>query len=162
MERWLPLLGHSSYEISNLGEVRNVNTDRLVTAVQTSGGRYSVKLYRDGVSVRRGLSKLVGDTFLPPPKNPSFNTVIHFDGDLSNCKASNLDWRPRWFAIKHAMQFKAERNGYGAPLKDISSGEVFDSAWAAVLKYGLLHIDLVQSIENKTYVFPTMQTFEWM
>lgn len=32
----------------------------------------------------------------------------------------------------------------------------------AVFHYGLLYMDLLLSIFNKTYVFPTMQTYEWM
>jgi hypothetical protein len=162
MERWVPLLGYPGYLISNLGDVKNAGTDRHIKTVRYGDGRTTVKLVKEGIAVRRSLSKLVADSFLPIPKNSSFTTAIHFDGNFANCRAINMDWRPRWFAIRHAMQFKRELEGYGAPLREIKSDEVFDSAWAAVLKYGLLHLDLITSIENKTYVFPTMQTFEWM
>jgi len=162
MERWLPLLGHPGYLVSNLGEVKNEKTDRHLTPIRNADSRYTIKLVKDGIAVKRSLTKLVAEAFLPTPSNSSFNTAIHFDGDLSNCRVSNLDWRPRWFAIRHVMQFKRETGGYGAPLIETRSNEVFDNAWDAVIKYGLLHVDLLNSIENKTYVYPTMQVFEWM
>lgn len=162
MEDWVPLLGYPGYSASSLGRIRNDRRDRLLAIGQMKTSYAYVSLIKDGSQVNRSVAKLIGESFLPSPQNASFTTPIHFDGDLSNCRVDNLDWRPRWFAIKHTMQFRRDLPSYPDPVREIRSGETFDNCWNAVFEYGLLYMDLVLSIYNKTYVFPTMQSYEWM
>jgi hypothetical protein len=161
MEQWAPLLGYPGYSASTLGRIRNDKRDSLLAIVLTSSQHKYVGLMKDGIQVKRAVSKLVCETFVPV-RNPAFTTPVHFDGDLTNCHSNNLDWRPRWFAMKHTIQFKRELPTYPDPVREIRSGELFENCWDAVFRYGLLYMDLVLSITNKTYVFPTMQTFEWV
>lgn len=162
MERWVPLIGYPGYSVSDQGQVKNDRTDRIIKPALHENYRPVIGLVKDGTQVKRSVSKLVADAFLPPHAISSFTTAIHFDGDLWNCRVDNMDWRPRWFAVKHAIQFRREILNYPAAVREVKTGEVFDSAWSATLKYGLLYMDVVLSIPNKTYVFPTMQIFEWM
>jgi hypothetical protein len=111
--------------------------------------------------VRRSVAKLVTETFIGLPANPNFTTPIHFDGNLYNCRADNLDWRPRWFAQDHIRQFKSELPEYPDPVREVKTNEILDNCWAAVFKYGLLYMELLKAIRLKTYVFPTMQLYEW-
>lgn len=161
METWVPLLGYPGYSVSNLGRVRNDKRERLLTIIRLRTNYTYVGLIKDGIQVNRSVSKLVSETFLPKPSNPSFTTPIHFDGDLANCKADNLDWRPRWFAIKHTRQFRIELPDYSDPVREVKTREIFENPWSAVFRFGLLYMDLLLAIFNKTYVFPTMQTYEW-
>lgn len=162
MEQWVPLLGYPDYSASTLGRIRNDKRDSLLTIIHLESKRAYVGLMKNGVQVKRNVSKLICETFVPKPTNDHFTTPIHFDGNLSNCQSTNLDWRPRWFAIKHAMQFRTSLPQYPTPVRETKSGEMFDNCWNIVLRYGLLYMDLILSIYNKTYVFPTMQTFEWV
>lgn len=162
MEQWVPLLGYPGYSASNLGRIRNDRRDSLLAIVLTSSQHKYVGLMKDGVQVKRSVSKLICETFIPRPSNSTFTTPIHFDGDLTNCVADNLDWRPRWFAMKHSTQFRKDLPTYPDPVRETRSGELFENCWKAVFQYGLLYMDIVLSIINKTYVFPTMQTFEWV
>lgn len=162
MEQWVPLLGYPGYSASNLGRVRNDKRDRILTIVQLPTSYGYVGLIKDGVQVKRSVSKLISETFLPIPTIANFTTPIHFDGDLSNCRVNNLDWRPRWFAIKHTLQFRRDLPVYPDPIRELKTGEIFENSWNAVLRFGLLYMDLILSIYNKTYVFPTMQTYEWV
>lgn len=161
MEEWVPLLGYPGYSASSLGRIRNDRRERVLTVVQLPTTYGYVGLIKDGRQVKRAVSKLIGETFLPKPPQPNFNTPIHFDGNLSNCCVDNLDWRPRWFAMKHTMQFRRELPTYPDPVRELKSEEIFDTAWDAVFRFGLLYMDLILSIYNKTYVFPTMQSYEW-
>lgn len=161
MERWVPLLGYPGYSISDLGRVRNDKRDHVLTPVVLEKKRSYVCLTLDGAQVKRGLSKLVCETFVQKPARRNFTTPIHLDGDLSNCQANNLDWRPRWFAIKHAEQFRKDLPEYRRPVRLIETREVFDEPWLPVFQFGLLYMDLLLSIFNKTYVFPTMHSYEW-
>lgn len=161
MEHWVPLLDYPGYSVSNQGRIRNDKRDTVLTLVTREYGRTIVGLNKDGMQVKRSVSKLVAETFLRPPKNPNFNTAIHFDGNFSNCRADNMDWRPRWFAMRHAIQFRGGIRSYGAPVVEVETEEVFNNAWGPVLKYGLLYNEVLDAIQYKTYVWPTMQFFEW-
>lgn len=162
MEEWRPLRDYPGYSASNLGRIRNDKFKREVHATKLKQGRAFVGLMLDGVQVKRSLSKIIGDAFLDSPMAPHFTTPIHFDGDLSNCRVDNLDWRPRWFAIKHAEQFRREFPRVLTPVRDISTGAEFEDSWAAMLQFGLLYFDIVAATNSRTYVFPTMQSFEWV
>ena len=159
MEQWIPLGDFPGYSASNFGRVRNDRRDSLLSAVLTQSRPY-VGLVCNGVQVKRSLSKLICETFVPRPANPLFETPIHLDGDLINCHAENLLWRPRWFALKHLEQFRRRMPDHEWPIREIKTREEFSDCWGPVFHYGLLYVDVVLAVINKTYVFPTMQIFE--
>lgn len=159
MEEWIDLQGYPGYEISDQGRVRN---DRrwVIATSQVGNGRPFVGLMVNGRQVKRGLALLVCETFLDVPR-ADFNTAIHLDGDLSNCRVSNLAWRPRWFAIKHTMQFR-QNLGEAGPVRNIDTGIVYDTIWDVVFTFGVLYNEVIKSIINKTWVFPIYHRFEWV
>jgi hypothetical protein len=158
-ETWAPLLGYPGYSASTYGRIRNEKRLHVLTPVTLRDSRPFVKLYLEGNQVTRNVSKLVCETFVSP--NRGWDTPIHFDGNLWNCQVENLDWRPRWFAIKHAQQFRRKQPVYKEPVRELDTGWIFANAWEPVLRYGLLYMDLILAIYNKTYVFPSMQKYEW-
>lgn len=160
METWVPLLGYPGYSVSNLGQVRNDRRDYLLTPLIPPNRRPFVRLTYNGTQISRSLSKLVCESFIPEAR-PNFDTPIHYDGDLLNCHVENLAWRPRWFANQHTEQFRKRLYEYPDPILEIQTKEMFENCWMAVMTYGLLYLDLARSIREKTYVFPTMQLFEW-
>lgn len=129
----------------------------LCNARSTSGCVY-VGVVRNKTQVQRGVAKLVAETFVPNTKGEFFNTVIHLDGDLNNCRADNLAWRPRWFAQKFTRQFKLALIRVG-PIQDLETGLSYPDAWAPVHKFGLLYMEVFLSTQNGTRVFPTNQMF---
>lgn len=114
---------------------------------------------RDGVQYHRSVPLLVAKAFLPRLSAP-FDTPINLDGDRHNNHIDNLAWRPRWFAIKYNQQF---RHPYEfpilLPIMDTKTFEISANSFECVKRYGLLEKDLVLSILNRTYVWPTYQEF---
>lgn len=159
MEQWLPLEQFPGYSASSMGLIRNDRRGSLLSVVLTQNRPY-VGLMYNGVQVKRSLSKLICQTFVPRPQNPYFDTPIHVDGELLNCQADNLLWRPRWFALKHLEQFRRKMPEYDWALREVKTREEFADCWGPVFHYGLLYMDVVMAVVNKTYVFPTMQIFE--
>ena len=97
--------------------------------------------------------------FLPEVRGP-FDTPINLDGDRHNNRVENLVWRPRWFAIKYNRQFRYPYpNPITMPIVDLKSGEISENSLDCAKRYGLLEDDLVLSILNRTYVWPTYQEF---
>ncbi len=159
-EKWTPILGFPGYSVSTLGHVRNDKTERIL---ETNLNQYDVLfvgLMRDGVQYHRSVAKLVARAFVEKDFL-AFDTPINLNGDRTDCRAENLVWRPRWFAIRYNRQFQ-ERSLLSFPnkLRNTKTGEVLDNSWACAIKYGLLERDLVLAVVNKTYVWPLYIVFE--
>lgn len=63
--------------------------------------------------------------------------------------------------MRYTQQFKREQPKH-PPIRNKSTGEIYDNCWPLVTQYGLLYNDIVMATTNCSYVFPTMQTFEWV
>lgn len=160
VEQWTPLEGYQGYSISNLGRIRNDRRDSLIAVTTTETHHSYVSLVRNHKQVNRSLALLVAQTFIPNDNPEHFTTPIHLDGDLSNCHAGNLLWRPRWFAMRFTQQFRLDLPHTPWPIRELKTGEEFENPWPPVSIFGLLFNDIVLSIEQRTRVFPTWQAFE--
>lgn len=162
VEDWEYIEGFPMYMISNLGEVRNIKTGRLLHITKSSRGGSKVGLVFDGVQYSRSVRTLVADAFLPD-KTDIFNTAINRDGDKTNNHISNLVWRPRWFAVKYARQFVVDyANADRGPIQDVESGLVYFTVREAAIENGLLFKEVFGSCLSGESVFPTWQTFDWL
>jgi hypothetical protein len=158
-EQWSQIDLFPEYSVSNLGRIRADKSGRILALSENQYGLLQVGLMRDGVQHHRSVPLLVAKAFIPPPLG-SFDTPINLDGDRHNNRVDNLVWRPRWFAIKYNRQFKYPyEHSIDAPIVDIKTGRVSANSFECAKRYGLLEQDLVMSILNRTYVWPTYQEF---
>lgn len=160
MEHWKEIRDFPGYSVSDLGRVRTDKSGRILNLSDNQSGVVQVGLMRDGVQYHRSVPLLVAKAFLEPISGP-FDTPINLDGDRRNNAVYNLAWRPRWYAIKYNQQFRYPyENPIHAPLMDVRTGEVSNNSFECAKRYGLLEKDLVLSILNRTYVWPTYQEFK--
>lgn len=158
-ERWKEIEQFPGYSVSNHGRIRADRSGRILALNVNQFGLLQVGLMRDGIQHHRSVPLLVATAFLPPLSGP-FDTPINLDGDRLNNHVDNLMWRPRWFAIKYNQQFRRPYdNPIAAPIVDLKTGEVSENSFDCFKKYGILEKDLVLSILNRTYVWPTYQEF---
>lgn len=159
-EEWRELREFSRYDVSTRGRVRDALTGRIMTQAQNQQGFVMVSL-QDGVGKRtRSVAVLVVDEFIPPRVH--FNSLIHLDGDRSNCRLENLERRPRWFAIKYHRQFEDPVFIRSTPkLVNVVTGEEFDDFVEPATKYGLHYKDIVLSAMNRELTPFTPQEFAW-
>ncbi len=160
MTEWSIIKDFPRYAVSELGEIRNLRTERILKVKVNQYGVVGVGLMRDGLQFHRSVSLLVAQAFLKPLRAP-FDTPINLDGDRYNNTVSNLMWRPRWFAIAYNRQFKeAFSDAIELPIIDTKEPTiVFANSFECATQLGLLEKDLVLSIINRTYVWPTYQEF---
>lgn len=158
-EHWKTIDSFPEYSVSTLGRVRSDKSGRILALNENQFGVVQVGLMRKGVQYHRSVPLLVAKAFLAPESEP-FDTPINLDGNRHNNRLENLLWRPRWFAIKYNRQF---RYPYEHPIKakiiELKTREVSENSFECAQKYGLLEQDLVLSILNRTYVWPTYQEF---
>jgi len=158
-EEWRPIELFPDYEVSNHGRIRTNKSGRILQVNVNQYGLVQVGLMRDGVQRHRSVPLLVAKAFLSEPGGP-FDTPINLDGDRYNNRLENLTWRPRWFAIRYNRQFRHPYEKHIAlPIVDLKTGEVSENSLECAKRYGLLENDVVLSIENRTYVWPTYQEF---
>jgi hypothetical protein len=158
-EHWKTIDLFEDYSVSNHGRVRSDKSGRILALNENQYGVVQVGLMRDGVQYHRSVPLLVAKGFLAPLTGP-FDTPINLDGDRTNNHVDNLAWRPRWFAIKYNRQFRYPyENPILVPVIDLKTGEVSENSFEGAKRYGLLEQDLVLSIVNRTYVWPTYQEF---
>ena len=160
MEEWREIRDFPGYSVSDQGHIRNDETGRILALLRNQQGLYYVGLSKNLVQHKRSVPLLVAEAFLPEPPYETFDTPINLDGDRHNNSANNLEWRPRWFAVKYFQQF---HGGYREEvLKSVEeemTGEWFSKTWVAATKYGLLHRELLVATLNRTDVWPTHQKF---
>lgn len=160
MSDWRPIEGFPRYSINSEGEVRHEPNGRPLLPRYNQYGVPYVGLMSGWQQHIRSLPRLVAYTFLPPPTE-IFNTPIQLDGNPGNCRAENLMWRPRWYAVKYKRQFGSRfHRPINKPIHAIGKGERFPNSFEAALRYGLLEEEVVLSIENNTPAWPTYQEFE--
>lgn len=85
-ESWKTVQNHPRYEVSNLGNVRNKNTGKLLHPYDDGNGYLRVKLDHDNCR----LHILVAVAFIPNPDNKP--VVNHKKGKKHDCRASQLEW----------------------------------------------------------------------
>lgn len=118
MEEWKEIPGYEGlYEVSNIGNVRNIRRNTLLR-FSNNQGYTQVYLYKNGI--RKGLKvhKIVAQAFLPNPDNlPMIN---HKDEDKTNNNVTNLEWCDAKYNVNYGHRTENAintrvKNGYADP-----------------------------------------------
>lgn len=162
MEQWQVIQEFPDYEVSDYGRVRSLETGRIKVPTKNQQGIPNVLFMRDFDQYRRSVAVLVATEFVPQPKF-TFNTPLHLNGDRGDNTASNLVWRPRWFVLKYYNQFRpGYRPAVNEPIEDASTHRQFKNSLEAAIEFGLIDIEIFLAMSNRTVVFPTNQTFQYV
>jgi len=89
MENWKVIKDFDTYEVSDLGRVRNIRTGRIMKTANSHGYR-SVPLRKDGKAKRFRVHRLVAQAFIPSVDGKVL--VDHINENRADNKVSNLRW----------------------------------------------------------------------
>lgn len=166
-EIWRIISGFESYEISNLGQVRNRNTGRIrMTSRSVRYGAKSIMLRKDGEEHGLSVKLLVAEAFLPRSHwyemDPDvFDSVIQLNWDQNDCRVENLMWRPRWFVWHYTRQRLRQADvHYLTPVINISTGVYYHTMVEAAQTEGLLMRGIYNSAGVGEAIFPTGDHFQ--
>jgi hypothetical protein len=82
-QQWRDVLGYDGiYQVSDLGQVRNTQTSKILQPVKIKNGRLYVSLCNDGFQKKCTVHSLVAAAFLG--ECPSDHEITHKDGDYTN------------------------------------------------------------------------------
>lgn len=153
-QQWHELEEFPDYAVSNYGEIANMKTGLTRKVSINQQGIPKISLYKGPVLCTRSLSVLVAEAFVPK-ENEHFDTPIHLDGDRANCRADNLTWRARWFAIMFHKQFRDEKLYIDKATRvELKTGNQYETMLDVVTTLGVLREDVFHSHFNGTPVFP--------
>jgi hypothetical protein len=108
LTEWRPIEDFPDYLVNEYGDIKNEYRDRLLTQRLNREDFMMTGLVRDQRQYTRAVAPIVARAFLGHPPSDAYNSVIHLNGDRVDCRALNLMWRPRWYAIRyHHMFFEA-------------------------------------------------------
>lgn len=159
--RWHELEEFPDYAVNTLGEIHNIKTGMPRKLSINQRGNVKISLYKNGKELHtRSVAVLVADAFCEG-KTSFFNTPTHLDGDHTNCRADNLAWRPRWFAVQYHRQFfDPQFHNANVRIVEINSGREFYSVKEACMTLGLHHDDVYRSYASGRRIPLTSEEFE--
>jgi hypothetical protein len=147
--KWREIEGFPEYAISDEGEIANIRTDMPRRTSVNQNGIVKITLYRGRELHTRSVAVLVAEAFVDG-QSDLFNTPIHLDGDRNNCRADNLMWRPRWFAVQYHRQFDSEEfHRMDVHIWEVNTGDEYYSVKEACMKLGLYYNHVYRSYVNE-------------
>lgn len=122
-EQWSAIDGFPSYEVSDLGRVRN-SRGHILSQHLSSAGYPQVGLTRDGKKLTKSVHRLVCRAFHGPP--PLGCETAHLDGDRGNARAENLIWATSAENNQHKRLHGTHQAGARHPRARLSVQQVAD------------------------------------
>lgn len=101
-EIWKTIQGYESYEVSSFGNVRNINSGRILKPTLRSGYQ-SLSLSKENVKKTYSIHTLVASHFLEKPSEDA-QIVNHKNGMKTDNHISNLEWVTHSQNAQHAIQ----------------------------------------------------------
>jgi hypothetical protein len=91
IEIWKDIINYPNYEVSNLGNVRNKKTNKILKPFSTGNEYLKVSLNKNGKPKQFFIHRLVAQTFIPNPNNlKEVNHIKEFE--KTNNNVENLEW----------------------------------------------------------------------
>lgn len=159
-ERWHELDEFPDYAVSNFGEVTNIKSGMPRKTSINQQGIVKISLYQGRELITRSVAVMVAEGFCEG-QTEFFNTPIHLDGDRENCRADNLMWRPRWFAVQYHRQFQNDVfHKMDVHIEELSSGKEYYSVKEACMDLGLYYNDVYRSYLYEQEIRLTRHEFQ--
>lgn len=143
------------YQISNLGNVYSLITNKILKPRLTLDGYYQVDLCKNGVKKHLYIHRLVAQSFLDNPKN--YPIINHKDENPMNNIYSNLEWCDKKYNNNYGKCKDKHAKTVSKPINQYDLQDNFIKQWNSMkeasetLKLSRGNICLCcQGIRNKT------------
>jgi len=137
-EIWKDIPGYEGlYKVSNLGNIKSLKrlflhqgkrllqiNERILKPLVYKKGYPMVGIFKDGVTKKAYIHRLVAQTFIPNPENKQ--QVNHKDGNKQNNTASNLEWCTQSENIQHAFKTGLNKSGEEHPFSKLTELSVLE------------------------------------
>lgn len=123
MEKWKNI---GEYEVSNLGNVKSLSRDKMLSGYITKQGYKTVCIKVDGKQKNVKVHRLVANSFIPNSKNK--RCVNHKNGIKTDNRVENLEWVTHSENQYHAYkeQIRDKLHGAKSHFSKLTEKEVFE------------------------------------
>lgn len=121
MEKYIIINEFNNYAISNLGNIKNVKTGRVLKLCLNPRGYYSYTFYKKGIRKTFRIHRLVAIYFIDNPNNLPY--VNHIDGNKTNNRVENLEWCTAKQNDEHARRTGLKVQEKPVLAENVESGE---------------------------------------
>jgi hypothetical protein len=90
MEKWTQIETYPNYSVSNIGEIRNDKTGRILKKTIADCGYYRVGLFPNNKKIF--IHTLIAKYFVPNPNPTEYTKIDHIDRNKLNNSVDNLRW----------------------------------------------------------------------
>ena len=102
---------YDNYEISNIGNVRNINTGKVLKPRKNrDDGYFRVNLSKNNIIKDFLIHRLIAYAFIPNPEN--LREIDHIDQNKTNNSITNLRWVSRSNNCRNRPKFKNSSSKY--------------------------------------------------
>ena len=98
-EIWKDIKDYPNYQVSNLGRILNIISNKILKAHKNHQGYLQVRLYKNGKNKNCYIHRLVAEAFIPNPNH--YKEINHKDENPSNSIVDNLEWCDRKYNINY-------------------------------------------------------------
>lgn len=156
-EEWREIADFPHYKISGHGRVQHVDRREPRKISINDKGFPIVTLFGSDRKTRylRQVNKLVAEAFVPKPvyDEPGIydlNSVWHLDGDLTNCRATNLKWEIRPAVLEWNEMHRTRQPKFKTPrVRNNRTGITYENAYECAMAEGELESKIVWRIERQ-------------
>jgi hypothetical protein len=145
IEEWRRIGGFDNYSVSNLGNVRNDRTGRILRAGLSSTGYLIVILYQDGTKSTKYVHHLVATTFLGDSEG---RDIDHQDRIRTNNHVSNVRYVSRADNCRNKTSHRGTIYQFVETLPDNA---------IELTEYGTHHFDNLYYYDGVFYVFTGLE-----
>ena len=135
MELWKNITGYEgTYQISNMGRVRNIISGKILKNQITRYGYPFVQLWHSEKIEQPRIHQLIARAFIDNPKN--LKVVNHINGIKTDNRIENLEWCTSSYNNFHAIK-TGLRKPYQRQIIDKNTGILYDSILSAAAAFGV-------------------------
>lgn len=149
-EIWRTIDEFPNYEVSNLGNVRNKKTKRVLKPVKNNEGYLYVNIKnKEGSYKHPSIHRLVAAAYIPNPENkPTVDHIISISKGGTN-EVSNLRWATHIEQEANKDQSYKKRCGKAKKNYCVELNKVFDSGRAAAREIGCNEITIRRALNGE-------------
>lgn len=151
MEEWRVIKEFDNYEVSNLGRVRNIKKNTLMTISKKPNGYCVVKLSKNNVARECRIHRLVAIAFIPNPNN--YDCINHKNEDKTDNRVENLEWCNHQYNNTYGTRYVRQSEKIKVPIKQCDmQGNVikeFNSVNDAAKELGILACNISNCLHGK-------------
>lgn len=129
MEEYREIKNFPNYQVSNLGNIKNLK-GKLLSKYVSKKGYVVVCLYKNNKGTTKTVHRLIAQAFIPNPENKPY--INHIDSNRANNDIKNLEWCTQSENLKHGYKYgkvRPPRNDRKIIMMDMNENYIttFDS-----------------------------------